>query len=752
MNKVEIKHNPYKIETEIIIDGEHTNNINLIELTCNRRLQEWVDDIIQKLMECLNSDKVEIEFTGTPTDYEDVDDAIKKHLNKYSICLKYKESGHPGAKLTAIKSLRDEAMEGPIDEFKTPEFGLAFESAINPDFEVSIQAPIKAGKSTFINAMIGHYLLPENIEACTATIFYIFNDDTKIDFNGCAYDFNGNPLSKGGAKQKVTTELLESWNSDKVNYVEIYGKIPTIKSKDIRLVLVDTPGPNNSQNKNHESAIKKFINDSDNTMVLYLLNITQFQTDDNLKYLRRIAEQMKKKGRKSSDRFLFVVTQTDVVDVEKQDIKVLVKNIRKYLNSQDISPARIIPVTAKFAKLTRMNHFGKHLTEDEKDDLDKITNRFLKNPQLNYLQYADATETVRDSIKQKIDTARTCEDKSTLMECYTGLAVVEATIQEFIEKYALPMKISDAHKAIMERVKEFNNSAQFLKSMTENEEKRKEINEQMKAAKKRQEDGIEFDKFIKLVKQNTRDDQETQIKEVLSNYKRRVTAAQKDFKNVLLKKGKFIEPSFVNNEESEFSDKYESILDKLEEELNEVVKKKFNKLNGYYEKYVQNILGGVEFNAPEVKISFSSLPKLDKLRSSATKSIVISRTYVKEFKGYDILTAGLTYIFRKKKLIERRGQRVDRKEYLDSVSQNIKTFLTKMETSIIVKTNQKVDDMIERFLIEAERCNKEIKSWVAKIADLTRSREDLIKTYEVIKKKKQWLDNFMAKMDDLIQI
>ena len=54
-------------------------------------------------------------------------------------------------------------------------------------FEVIVVAPMSAGKSTVINALIGKELLHSANEATTATITRIHDKDNLPFFSGCAY-------------------------------------------------------------------------------------------------------------------------------------------------------------------------------------------------------------------------------------------------------------------------------------------------------------------------------------------------------------------------------------------------------------------------------------------------------------------------------------------------------------------------------------------------------------------------------------
>ena len=77
MVKVEISYNPYLVKTTIIIDGKIPGNRSKLHIPLGARLQEWIEDFpVLLAKEC--NDKVNVEFTGTKVDYEDVKTAFPK--------------------------------------------------------------------------------------------------------------------------------------------------------------------------------------------------------------------------------------------------------------------------------------------------------------------------------------------------------------------------------------------------------------------------------------------------------------------------------------------------------------------------------------------------------------------------------------------------------------------------------------------------------------------------------------------------
>ena len=72
MREVYIKYNPYRVETEIKIDGTAPKQNSKLNFT-DRRLQEWVEDLPAILFEECSSREFKITFYGTILDFEDVE-------------------------------------------------------------------------------------------------------------------------------------------------------------------------------------------------------------------------------------------------------------------------------------------------------------------------------------------------------------------------------------------------------------------------------------------------------------------------------------------------------------------------------------------------------------------------------------------------------------------------------------------------------------------------------------------------------
>ena len=134
-----------------------------------------------------------------------------------------------------------------------------------------------------------------------------------------------NNAKKPILRKRLDASHLNKWNEDeKIKEIKIEGPTNTYKGK--CFCVIDTPGPNNSMDKNHEVAMEKAIQKSNYKKVFYLLNASQLGTEDDQRLLHFIKENCGEKN------VLFVVNKSDVIDdTEEENLTLISKNVEKYL-------------------------------------------------------------------------------------------------------------------------------------------------------------------------------------------------------------------------------------------------------------------------------------------------------------------------------------------------------------------------------------------------------------------------------------
>ncbi len=126
MKKVFIKYNPYKLETEITVDGNTlAQNSKLREKTeQGSRLQEWVEEFPDILVEEYNDVEFDVTFHGTLLDYEDLTEVfVQAHEKDGRISVKLNRipAKETSDKEVLIEEVFEEIRKGPFDELRDPE-------------------------------------------------------------------------------------------------------------------------------------------------------------------------------------------------------------------------------------------------------------------------------------------------------------------------------------------------------------------------------------------------------------------------------------------------------------------------------------------------------------------------------------------------------------------------------------------------------------------------------------------------------
>ena len=499
MREIFIKYNPYRLETSITIDGAAPKQNSRLNFG-DRRLQEWIEELPEILFEECSSRDFKMTFHGTILDYEDVEAMTREaKKNGLNIELEHIPAKEVSDKEAAIDEIFDEIQAGPFDELKQPDVVKAFNMAKSSDFEVNVVATMSAGKSTLINALLRQKLMPAKQEACTATITEIKDNDAD-HFMAKVYDTNGNLIQ---THPELSFEIMDSLNSNPdVSKIHVEGNIPFVTSEDVSLVLVDTPGPNNSRDPEHKAATYRMLSESSKTVVLYILNATQLAVNDDYNLLSHVADSMKVGGKQSRDRFIFVVNKLDDFKKGEDSIEAAITKVRDYLRDNGIENANIYPASA----LTALN-IRTILAESDDDDDDEVyeakgkVRKFNRNPEMYFETLAPLTPSVRGQIETRLANARSNHDtyEEALIHC--GIVPIEMAIKMYVQKYAKTAKIKNIVDTFSKRLESAKSFETTKQEITENQDKQNEILANIEVIKKKLASGEDAKRFKSRIEQ-----------------------------------------------------------------------------------------------------------------------------------------------------------------------------------------------------------------------------------------------------------
>ena len=493
MKRVFIKYNPYQVTTEITIDDKPLKKNSRLNVP-DQRLQEWVDNLPDILFEECSTKDFEITFHGTVLDFEDVaavaEEAKAKGIN---ITLKHIPAKEVKDKEQAIADIFAEIQNGPFEELKQPDVIRAFEMAKSSDFEVNVVATMSAGKSTLINSLLGQRLMPAKQEACTATITEIKDNDSD-HFAAKVYDKSGKLIE---THPELTYEIMDRLNANPaVSKIRAEGNIPFVTSEDVSLVLVDTPGPNNSRDPEHKAATYRMLSESSKTVVLYIINATQLAVDDDNTLLKHVAESMKVGGKQSRDRFIFVVNKLDDFKKGEDSVDAALKKVRDYLADNGIENPNIYPASA----LTALN-IRTILAQSDDDDDDDVyeakgkVRKFNRNEEMFFENYAPLPASAKGIISNRL--AKAIEDKDDKEQAliHSGVVPVEEAIRMYVLKYAKTAKIKNIVDTFIKKLESAQSFETTKKEISSNQKERDAIVERIDSIEAKLKSGEQAKKF-----------------------------------------------------------------------------------------------------------------------------------------------------------------------------------------------------------------------------------------------------------------
>ncbi len=454
MTKVVLSHNPYLKQTFIEVGGGRLNDgSKLMSKIKDQPSGIWIESILEDIIEECNlangKEKLVLSFCGTQEDFEELEASLTdtKKRTRVDISLTHKKLPAAPETLQNISVLFKE-----FEVFGKNNHGFVgttfdkdkndFHDAMLPDADVNVIATMSSGKSTLINSLIGEELLPAANEATTATITRILDNDNMTDFKAKRIG-EDNQILETATINSENKDLLKEWNKNPETLeIHLEGNIAGVdQTLHSRLMLIDTPGPNNSQDKEHGLTTARILTDEKMSVVLYVLNATQLGINDDFNLLQQVRKAMEQGGKQAHDRFMFVVNKIDAFDPEKgESVESALQKVRAYLVNQiGIKNPNIYPVSAMTALLIRKTELSHNLTRAEKADLSKMVGLFTEEPSMDMLQYMPVSPSVKRIIQDKLAQAKSDEEVALIK---SGIPILEEVINEYIEKYALPARVN----------------------------------------------------------------------------------------------------------------------------------------------------------------------------------------------------------------------------------------------------------------------------------------------------------------------
>lgn len=575
MKTIEISYNPYKMVTKMLI-----NQVDVCQNQSYEKfkdfieneipLQTWIEPIeyrdwagfVNEISDPETNDEVKVIFSGRKIDFDDLKRAIADQNEDRSEETRVRYTFEH-------KTIRDDKIlaqniEEVVSELKSPRFRELvrkrtteelskkyneldenYQTAKENLFYIVLAGAYSSGKSTLLNALIRHDVLPTSSRTCTSKNCRIRHDSSlgeKVSLAG--YDENDKIVIEKRIFEKDSDcahAFLEICPIHDKNTVDAYPEVammelgvdlshlyPDSVSEDtFTIVLIDTPGMDSSQssqdgiNRHAEIALQAMSMES-KPMIILCVDANYYDDKSIGEFMREIINQAKEESG-FNDRYLFLMNKSDgikyknnetaesaktafaeyLTDSSKWDIENDEGELRQLAEEAARFVPRIFMTTGliAFAIQCRADTFTDEELEDSyKEDLyneledfkEKICGR-RKRENYYLSRYCDIPNYRKDEIEEEFRAALAEGSDTRAAELQCGLVSVESAIKDYIARYAYPIKVRgllDTFEDILEDVNNFNDGIladlkQMEKDLGERNRDREEARETRKSAEEK---------------------------------------------------------------------------------------------------------------------------------------------------------------------------------------------------------------------------------------------------------------------------
>ena len=764
--RVEIIHNPFTIKSTIEIDGEIRKEawFENLAITNNipNRLSAFARPLAKEILKRFRTDK--LYFAGTRFDFDELKSELQRLDEDVVLYKDYDRMVVEDNVHQKLIDLLSKLKESPIEKFQNLEFTESLKAISDRELVVTVMAPMKNGKSTFINSILGVDLLPTARGRCTAKITEIKDRNKNADSGFQAY-----AITTNGEKSKIifaTKELLSEWNKDNnIKQVCLLGRIPYIDIEEKNsLRIVDTPGPDSATHIEDRIVVDEYIKDKSLPMVCFVL---EHLNDTTQEYLKKIRKKLNTDGQQAEDRVLFILSKIDSLDndMEIENISFSENPLKEYLDEQrkglenlGFKNPKIFPVSAIRALDIRGTRDLSKLTSTKRDNLEIFRNLFyVKLGNKGIFEYSSISESTKDIIRKKLEEAIKNDNNKEVFSILSGISAVEESIKEYLFKHLIPSRIYDTCKKIDNEISALNIKGKLLKKISDNNGRIEDIE-----------------------------------KSILDIHKRLGTNSRlKELINDFRAKG-FIMPSRLKSDLADFSTQIRHVEEKARDELrensdtNRVPREVAERIMENYRKNLQNTLYEsttlIKHSIEEYinKERYIIIKEYEDIISSIvsngskffTKEIGKIVTNITKEELYDIPSSEFPSIKRKSRDITWKEDKwyewiwahglpftsiVKNEEYYDKGQ--IISYLSETdkirqvyEDNVKDSVKKQYNTLKDRTLLAFEKIERNIEQFLNQEAKLIRDKNLLIEEKEKFERLKTWVDNFESKKNEILEI
>lgn len=231
--------------------------------------------------------------------------------------------------------------------------------------QVMVFATMSAGKSTFVNSLVGSELLHCANEATTAVWASVASMRPGSVPSATCY---GADRSVVAQSHSLSAQELKAWNADaRVRHISVQAPFIGCHVDAGGLVLHDTPGPNNSQDGGHSQRAFEALRNTELDIVCYVLNAGQLGINDDQQLLAQLRKELE--GKPGTE-LIFILNKVDLLDPERgESVADHLALAHSYLERNGFLRPCIVPTMSQSALLAKKHLHGAALTLKERSQL-----------------------------------------------------------------------------------------------------------------------------------------------------------------------------------------------------------------------------------------------------------------------------------------------------------------------------------------------------------------------------------------------
>lgn len=492
MATIKIKSNPYEKEIKYFSYQKQSGEWKEIqESNPNSKLREdeseksflpfRIKEIVDTLLEeyYVDSEKVNIVFEGTQEEYEVLEKVCmmpemtdKISLTKANVILENAKLILSDTKeiFKTVQPIIEEIMHNDSEVEKDLN---KVSDALDDIIPICVFGNYSAGKSTFINSLIGHEILPSGGDPVTAKIYKIelsdsdelarirfkhWDDEIELIFEGKIFR-----IRKGKSEDEMLCELariMEDNDEDDMfrlinralEFINGYEKIDldSIEISDLiqvevpfakegvlgrsrnKFVIFDTPGSNSNSNTDHSKVLADALQGFSNGIPVWVSQYETIDSNDNAKLCDDVLN-----IKALDNRFtMIVLNKADTSDLpEKGFSEKQIRNIREY-NAVEKMYASGIYFVSSIMGLGAKNN-GRLADTYYRKTYRSQQEMFSDPEDLDYITLYTYNLMPEQIKNEMVKYSKICtQSKTDLIYANSGLFCIEQEMEDFASKYS----------------------------------------------------------------------------------------------------------------------------------------------------------------------------------------------------------------------------------------------------------------------------------------------------------------------------